>query len=117
MEPSMEITRTVTEGFDTLCLTGDLDLNNAMKFKTLLDSEVKKAPKILVLDMSGLNYIDSTGIGILINTMKTLKAADGKLVLLAMPPSIHDLFGKTSLLKYFLVAPDPPHLKLVLGTD
>jgi anti-sigma B factor antagonist len=113
-ERFMEITRTVTEGYDTFCFRGELDLNNAMDVKMLLDGEVKKAPKILILDMSGLTYIDSTGIGILINAMKTLKAVNGKLVLLALPSSIHAVFSKTSLLRFFVVAPDSANLKSLL---
>jgi anti-sigma B factor antagonist len=114
-ERSMEITGTVTEGHETFRLEGELDLNNAMDVKVLLDDEVKKAPKSLILDMGGLTYVDSTGIGILINAMKTLKALNGTLVLLSLPPSILAIFSKTNLLKFFVLAPDPPSLKKVLG--
>ena len=89
-ERSMEITRTVTEGHETFRLEGELDLNNAMDVKMLLDDEVKKAPK-------------------------TLKALNGMLVLLSLPPSILAIFSKTNLLKFFVLAPDPPSLKKVLG--
>jgi len=111
----MEITGTVTEGDETFRLEGELYLNNAMDVKMLLDDEVKKAPKSLILDMGGLTYVDSTGIGILINAMKTLKALNGTLVLLSLPPSILAIFSKTNLLKFFVLAPDPPSLKKVLG--
>ena len=86
-ERSMEITGTVTEGHETFRLEGELDLNNAMDVKVLLDDEVKKAPKAL----------------------------NGMLVLLSLPPSILAIFSKTNLLKFFVLAPDPPSLKKVLG--
>jgi hypothetical protein len=86
-ERSMEITGTVTEGDETFRLEGELYLNNAMDVKMLLDDEVKKAPKAL----------------------------NGMLVLLSLPPSILAIFSKTNLLKFFVLAPDPPSLKKVLG--
>ena len=83
----MEITGTVTEGDETFRLEGELYLNNAMDVKMLLDDEVKKAPKAL----------------------------NGMLVLLSLPSSILAIFSKTNLLKFFVLAPDPPSLKKVLG--
>ena len=46
---------------------GEVDVSNADQLRTVLDGRVEDAPTELVVDLSKVPYIDSTGIGVLVN--------------------------------------------------
>lgn len=45
---------------------GEVDVSNADQLRTVLDGRVEDAPTELVVDLSKVPYIDSTGIGVLV---------------------------------------------------
>ncbi len=45
---------------------GEVDVSNADQLRTVLDGRVEDAPTELVVDLSNVPYIDSTGIGLLL---------------------------------------------------
>ncbi len=45
---------------------GEVDVSNADQLRTVLDGRVEDAPTKLVVDLSKVPYIDSTGIGVLV---------------------------------------------------
>ena len=65
-------------GICTMKLTGPLLLSNMFDFQSRLRAEKKHG---VVLDMSGVPYIDSAGIGVLVNGMVSCKNHDRTLVL------------------------------------
>lgn len=99
----MQMTKRVKNNIEILSLKGDFDLSNAKVVKTILDKEIVAGKTNLVMDLSALNYIDSSGIGVFINTMTTLRGKKGKLVLLGMNSNIHRIFEMTKLLSFFVI--------------
>ena len=99
----MQMTKRIKNGIEILALKGDFDLSNAKVVKTILDKEIVAGQINLVMDLSELDYIDSSGIGVFINTMTTLRGKNGKLVLLGMNPNIHRIFEMTKLLTFFVI--------------
>ncbi|MGZ4119990.1 MAG: STAS domain-containing protein [Actinomycetota bacterium] len=53
----------------TLRCEGELDFAAAPEFKEALDEALGKEPPELVLDWSGLTFMDSTGIRLLLDTL------------------------------------------------
>lgn len=45
---------------------GEVDVSNADQLRTVLDGRIEDAPTELVVDLSKVPYIDSTGIGVLV---------------------------------------------------
>lgn len=66
---------------------------------------VNEGKKHFVIDMSGVHYMNSTGIGILISTYTTLKKNGGDLKLAAMDDKIE---GILSIIKLNQVLPEYP---------
>ena len=67
---------------DTLCahLCGDLDHHSAVAVRTLIDAEIRKHyPKKTVLDMSKLDFMDSSGIGLIMGRYALMDKLGGKL--------------------------------------
>ncbi len=59
-------------------LNGEIDLNNIQEMEKALDEGVKLC-KNIIIDMKDVRFIDSTGIGLLVKTYKSLKP-EGKAI-------------------------------------
>jgi anti-sigma B factor antagonist len=77
-------------------LLDDGDLAFGKRIRELVDRGAAK----VVLDLGGLTYIDSSGVGMLVAKLKTLKQAGGDMKLLNLNRRAESLFG---MLKLFLV--------------
>jgi len=69
-------------------VSGWLDAAQAAAAQTFLDG----VDGTVTLECSGLEYISSAGLGVLLKTQKRLLAADGKLRLAGLKPHIVDIF-------------------------
>jgi anti-sigma B factor antagonist len=58
---------------------------------------VRDSKKKVVVDLAGLDYVDSTGIGILVMCSGKVRAAGGELRLAALQPRIAELMRLTRL--------------------
>jgi anti-sigma B factor antagonist len=112
----MEIAKKQIDGFDCYSITGELDIYNAPKAKKLIESEIANGLTTIILDMSKVEYIDSTGIGVIIGIMKKLKNISGRLILLDLPEPIFLLFEKTNLLLFFQIAKSTSDIPLLLNS-
>ncbi len=74
------------------------------QFSQLL-GEANYGQKIL-LSLRSTDYIDSSGIGWLLETDKKIRAAGGQLVLHSMPVDVQHVFGLMKLHKVFTIAKD-----------
>ena len=79
---------------------GSVQLRDAVG--KLLDSGQNK----IVLNLGGVSYVDSSGIGELVSRYTTTKNAGGRLKLLSLPKKIKDLLMITKLLTVFEIYED-----------
>ncbi len=78
-------------------LEGRLDAANAVKAQTFLDQVAGEC----VLDLSGLEYISSAGLGVLLKTHKRLMANGQGIKLINVHNHIHDIFRYSGFDKLF----------------
>jgi anti-sigma B factor antagonist len=57
------------------------------------------------VDLDGVDFIDSTGLGVLIGALKRVRTHDGDLALVCSEPRILKVFEITGLLTVFAVHP------------
>lgn len=70
-------------------LTGDIDHHSARKLRSELDSFVMTMqPDILMIDLTGISFMDSSGIGLIIGRYKLLKELGGRLEVKSPQPYI-----------------------------
>ena len=69
--------------------------------KDKIHSLVQQGHKNIVLNLGGVPYVDSAGIGEIVGTYTTLSRAGGTLRLLNLTKRIHDLLAITKLLTVF----------------
>jgi anti-sigma B factor antagonist len=64
-----------------LRLAGDLDYGECAAFRMSIDRILKKSPPATIVDLSELEYLDSSGLGLLLSLSKEYGAQGGRLVL------------------------------------
>lgn len=98
----MTIKEKITENVAVLTLTGDLvSETDTIKLKDKIRSLVSDKMKSAVIDMSGIDYINSTGLGTLISVLTSMRNAGGDLRLARLGERVENLFVVTKLVKVF----------------
>ena len=77
-------------------LAGELDMSNESELDEVLGAAVEQGGAILV-DLSELTFMDSTGISVLLNALRHLKTRSGNLVLVCPTERILRPFQITGL--------------------
>jgi len=83
-------------------VSGDVDLTSAPKLASVLQTAATAHRRpVLVVDMTDLTFIDSTGLGVLINTHNRAKVLGESIVLVHPPPLVQRLLAGTQLQRLF----------------
>jgi anti-sigma B factor antagonist len=80
-------------GTRILALTGPLTLRNIFELQTELRGG--EVPKLSILDLSGVPYMDSAGMGLIINHFVHCQNCGGKMVVAGVSPRVNELFRMT----------------------
>ncbi len=97
-------TKTAAEGAEILVIEGELDFHATAEVRTALSKLTdKQAPKILV-DFTGVSYIDSSGLAIFVEAFQKTKRYGGKLVLFNLNPSVRNVLEVARLDSIFALA-------------
>ncbi len=78
----------------------------AAALKTDLKKLVETPPAKLVVDLSEVLMLTSTGLGMLVQVRATAHASGGKVVLAGLSRELVDLFRLTNLHRLFTISPD-----------
>ncbi|GAE26451.1 anti-sigma F factor antagonist [Halalkalibacter wakoensis JCM 9140] len=77
-------------------LSGEIDAYTAPKLREELIPFAEEGTNVRI-DLSGVDYIDSTGLGVFIGVLKATDVHDGRLTLVGMSPRVQRLFTITGL--------------------
>jgi stage II sporulation protein AA (anti-sigma F factor antagonist) len=81
-------------------LYGDLDLNIADRLRDALDKKIEETAALnLVVDLSNVNFIDSSGLGVLLGRYKRVSKAGGKVYLSGAKPHVRSIIELSGLLR------------------
>ncbi len=100
MEFNIETEKTPA-GVAVIEVAGELDLYTAPRLKEALLSTLEDGILRIVVDMSGVHFIDSSALGVLIGGVKRLKPKEGKLVLVSVDENVNWIFQITGLNSVF----------------
>lgn len=98
--------------------SGEITMEITQDFKREMEKALEKAPgKALVLDLSGVSFMDSSGIGFLVACNTRLQASGRLLALLNPSSQVRKTLALVQLMEFFKVAETEEELKrLVAGT-
>ena len=103
-EHGMELSGQV-EGNDVLVITlraNSLDASNVREFRDSVQALLQERTRV-VLDMSELRFVDSSGLGALISCLRQLNARRGDFRLCAMSKTVRALFELMRMHRVFAI--------------
>ena len=103
---SLEILETEREGVTILTLKGRLTVGEASSIREKVNELLPQGRKNVIFDLSGVDYIDSTGLGSMVICYTTIKKAGGALKLLNLNKRNIELLLLTKLHTIFEVFSD-----------
>ena len=89
--------------FTVVVVAGEIDIFTAPKLREQLMDVVSRGHHNLVLDIDGVEFLDSTGLGVLVGGLKRVRARDGTLRLVCRQEQTLKLFRMTGLTKIFAI--------------
>lgn len=85
------------DGWTVVTIYGELDVASAPALRERLIGLVNEGSAYLVLDLEGLDFLDSTGLGAIISALKRARTNEGDLRLVCTQSRIRRLFEITAL--------------------
>ena len=89
----------------TLVVAGEIDVATAPELRRQLHQLADRNPTLLVLDLRGVTFIDSSGLGVLVGVLKRLREKDrgDVLVLEGLQNTVQKVFDITGLTELFTI--------------
>ena len=77
-------------------ITGEADVTNADELRRLLDEEVSRRPRTLIIDLSGLRFMDSSALHELLRVNRALDRQGGALALVSPQAAVAKILRLTT---------------------
>ena len=90
-----------TLGATVIEVSGEIDVYTAPKLREKLSILIEGGTYRLILDLEGVEFLDSTGLGALIGGLKRVRAHDGSIDIVCTQSRILRIFKITRLNKVF----------------
>lgn len=104
---ALEITQQEANGICILALRGRLVLGQESSgFRATVSNLLSSGTKRIVINLQQANYIDSAGLGALLETHRTTKEKGGRLTLCSLGPNFRQALQYAKLLSIFETFPD-----------
>jgi anti-sigma B factor antagonist len=91
---------------DVLPLNGEIDLHVSPRVALSLAQMAKKKPAKLVVDLSRVSYIDSSGLAVLIDAMQGVEEYGGMFAIAGMQETVRSIFEIARLDQVFRIFPN-----------
>jgi len=99
---SLEVqSRQVDNGVTVVAPTGRLDVAGAPALKDAISEALKNGQAKVVIDMEGVSFVDSTGLGSVIAALKQIRSSQGDLRLAAPNQQVRVVLELTTLDRVF----------------
>ena len=102
----MNLSEERIDGVTILTLNGRLDSNTAPLAEQAVLRLTDGSHGGLVIDCTGLDYVSSAGLRVLLIAAKRMKAAGAKLCLAGLAPPVMEVFRVSGFLALFTIRPD-----------
>lgn len=86
-----------------LSIDGDIEFDDSIQLNETFNTIIKQDSSKIVLDLKGCNYIDSSGLGALVEGLKATQKANGDLRLCHLNEDFQEILMMTRIIKYFQV--------------
>ncbi|MGO4258160.1 STAS domain-containing protein [Marmoricola sp. RAF53] len=101
----MDLTLTTreTDGRTVVVVGGEIDVYTAPKLRDKITELVNAGHHSLLVDLEQVEFLDSTGLGVLVGGLKKVRAQDGSMSLICSQDRLLKIFRITGLAKVFTI--------------
>jgi anti-sigma B factor antagonist len=89
--------RDVDDRTTVIAVDGEIHVSTAPEFSGVLSASLASGRTRLVLDLTGVMFIDSTGLSVLLNALRRITRAGGAMAVVCSNPTVLRLFEITKL--------------------
>ncbi|SEH07118.1 Putative anti-sigma factor antagonist [Candidatus Venteria ishoeyi] len=93
---------------DLVALSGQLVMANASEIREALKPIIEAGQGKLILNLADVNFMDSSGLSVLISALKAIREKQGEVVLTQITGSVQALIELTQLHQVFKLFADDP---------
>ena len=93
------------DGTPVLVARGEIDVYTSPDFRRDLQALMALDVPRVVVDFAAVEFIDSSGLGVLVGALKRMRERNGSIALRAMNPSTKKVFDITGLTDLFSIEP------------
>jgi|GraSoiStandDraft_4_1057263.scaffolds.fasta_scaffold619276_3 anti-sigma B factor antagonist len=91
----------------SLRVAGEIDINRTRELTESLNELVGATDRAAIIDVSGVTFMDSTGLGALVKTNERLRRQSRRLILVCPPGPVLELLDATGLRERFVIQGAP----------
>jgi anti-sigma B factor antagonist len=91
------------DGATIIAVGGEIDVYTAPKLRDKITELVAKGVYDIIVDMEAVEFLDSTGLGVLVGGLKKVRVHDGSLELICTQDRLLKIFRITGLAKVFVI--------------
>lgn len=94
----MQFTSFLENGCLTVALTGEIDHHRAKTYIRSIAAKIEAyTPEICVLDFQEVSFVDSSGIAVVINALRSMTQIEGRLLLTGISPQPMRVFRASGI--------------------
>ncbi|MBD3295906.1 MAG: anti-sigma factor antagonist [Candidatus Omnitrophica bacterium] len=97
----MQISVEEKNGVSIFRVNGDIDINSSPDVKKSFDEAIRNKKDKIVINLSEVNYVDSSGLATLVEILKNIRPFGGKMKITNLSSKVKGLFEITKLDKLF----------------
>jgi anti-sigma B factor antagonist len=102
----LAVERRSEDGVELVLVEGEVDIATASKLISVLNSSVAEAIKSVIVDLTRVGFMDSTGLALLINTRRRLSLRRKGFAVVCPPGQLRRVFEITDMVDTLHVCPD-----------
>lgn len=91
-------------------VSGEIDISTAPRLREAIVSLLAEGRTQIAVDLRGVDFLDSTGLGVLVGGLKRARSAGGELRVISTSPRIEKVFAITGLDGIFEIVERPEDL-------
>jgi anti-sigma B factor antagonist len=99
----LTLTTQEVQGATIIVVGGEIDVYTAPRLRDKITELVASGVHVLIIDMEAVEFLDSTGLGVLVGGLKKVRAHGGSLQLICTQERLLKIFRITGLAKVFTI--------------
>ena len=100
---NLKVETTTVGNTPVVRIRGDIDLHTSPRLRELLLESAQRTTGTLRIDLTGVPYMDSSGVGTMVFVKREVGRTGRRVVLIGLQPRVQSVFEITHLDKFFTI--------------